>query len=83
MTLPQISCILIAILFACLICLIVTSIRNNNRERLHIEAEEQRKQKEMERLANMGEMLSEEEMSVTEFDKPADIIPEGGEDEGG
>eukprot|EP01084_Bolivina_argentea_P316684 548999_1 len=51
------------------------------RERLHIEAEEQRKQKEMERLANMGEMLSEEEMSVTEFDKPADMIPEGGEDE--
>ncbi len=81
MTLPQISCILITMLFACPMRLIFTSTRNN-RERLHIEAEK-RKQKEVERLANMGEMLSEEEMSVTEFDKPADMIPEGGEDEGG
>ncbi len=37
----------------------------------------------MERLANLGDILSEEEMKFNEFDKPADMIPEGGENEGG
>ncbi len=42
----------------------------------------QRKREEMERLASMGEMISEEEMNLSDFDKPPDMTPDGGEDEG-
>ncbi len=48
-----------------------------------MEAEKQKNHKEMERLASAGEMMiSGEEMALSDFDKPPDMIPEGSEDEG-
>ncbi len=49
-----------------------------------MEEERQRNHKEMERLANMGELMTseEEEVALNNFDKPPDMVPEGSEDEG-